>query len=336
VTPEVTEAYSADQTDRTDSAPEQAVDTAYVVDIEGFHDLSNDDYHADPVPDGSISSSALKIMVTQSPKHARNYQLNGRPPKGHFDLGSAVHTSVLGGAEIVYWGQGKGRDSWKSGAAQDFREGARMDGLIPLLEDQRQHVEGMVRAIYADPDLAVWLEPGSFTPEQSGFWVDQATGLWCRKRLDAAQFDPDTDTLTVVDLKTGYDVHPAAIAKALANHRYDIQRHHYEQGLRRLMALGLIPDADIVYVLAFVESSPPYDVVLRRIGPRTSHHAAYHWRYGMDRFAECRATGLWPGYDQSRDDSDEIPEAEAPAWQLDRWDYSFEHGEFDTTLGDRS
>jgi hypothetical protein len=330
VTPKVDEAYSAAENENTPDA----VDTPYLVEVEGFHDLSNEDYHDDPVPDGSISSSALKIMVSKSPKHARNYLLRGRPPKGHFVLGSAVHTHLLGGAPVVYWGKGEGRDTWKPTAAQAFREQAYADGKIPLLLDQREHVDGMVAAVREDPDLAVWLEPGAFTPEQSGFWIDEDTGLWCRKRLDAAQYDPEHGTLTVVDVKTAHDVDPAAIRKALANHRYDIQRHHYEQGLRRLMALGLLPEAEIIYVLAFVETTPPYDVVLRRVGPRTSVHAARHWAEGMAQFLECRTTGIWPGYDAPRDDADEIPEAEAPAWQLDRWDWLYEQQDNLETPGD--
>lgn len=329
MTPKAAQAYSDDGNENTGSA----VSTTPVVEVEGFHDLTNADYHDDPVPDGSISSSALKIMVSQSPKHARNYLLRGRPPKSHFDLGSAVHAHLLGGAPVVYWGKGEGKDNWKTDAAKAFRDQAYADGEIPLLLDQREHVDGMVAAVRDDPDLGVWLEPGAFTAEQSGFWIDGDTALWCRFRLDAAQYDPDQDTLTVVDVKTAYDVAPAAIRKALANHRYDIQRHHYEQGLRRLMELNVLPDADIIYVLAFVETSPPYDVVLRRIGPRTSAHAARHWRDGMAQFLACRTTGIWPGYDAPREDEMEIPEAEAPAWQLDRWDWQ-EQQEAIETPGD--
>lgn len=329
VTSPMSEAYS----DAGDENTDPDVSTPPVVDFEGFHDLTNEQYHDDPVPEGSISSSALKIMISKSPKHARDYLLNGRPPKAHFDLGSAVHAHLLGGAPVVYWGKGEGKDDWKTNAARAFREQAYADGEIPLLLDQREHVDGMVAAVRDDPDLSVWLEPGAFTAEQSGFWIDERTALWCRFRLDAAQYDPDQGVLTVVDVKTAFDVSPEAVRKALSNHRYDIQRHHYETGLRRLMSLGELPEAEIIYVLAFVETTRPYDVVLRRIGPRTAAHAARHWAYGMDRFADCRDTGIWPGHDEPREADEEIPEAEAPAWQLDRWDWQAENGHFET-LGD--
>ena len=295
-----------------------------VVETEGLHDLTNEDYHADPVPDGSISSSALKVMIQKSPAHAREYQLNGRPPKRHFDLGSAVHTSVLGGAPIVYWGKGEGKDSWQTKAAQAFRGDAYAEGLIPLLKDEKRHVDGMVASIRQHPDLGVWLEPGRFTAEQSGFTVDLDTGLWCRLRTDAALYLDDL--LVVVDLKTGYDVSPDGIARAILNCRYDLQKVHYEAGLQRLMDLDAIQPAEILYVLAFVEKEPPYVSIVRQIGPKTTAHAERHRREALERFLLCRELDAWPGYDDHAlsADEDDIPETEVPGWQLKRWDAEVE------------
>jgi hypothetical protein len=293
--------------------------------------LPEETYRRDPVPDGSISSTSIKIMVEQSPKHVREYLDNGRPPKRCFDLGSAVHSRILGGPEVVYWGKGEGRDTWQSNAAKAFYKEALDAGQIPLKLDEKQQVEDMVAAILRDPDLGAWLEPGGFDAELSEFWIDTDTGLWCRGRLDAATTD-DEGRLIAVDLKTGHDVHPAAIAKAVANNRYDLQEAHYVAGLRHLMDIGAIPEADIRYVLAFVEKTPPYDVVLRTVGHRTGGHARIHRRHALDLFAECIASNAWPGYDRERADDDDIPEVEAPAWQLDRWDWQLRNDFFN--LGD--
>jgi hypothetical protein len=301
---------------------------ATTITTEGLHDLDPETYHRDPVPDGSISSSALKIMWARSPAHARAYQLRGRKPKGYLDLGQGVHTNVLGGHEIVYWGKGEGSDTWKSGPAQAFRKSAYAQGLIPLLEDQRADVEGMVAAIYAHDELGTWLTPGGFTAEQSGFYIDQGTDLWCRFRLDAAVLDEAEGVLTVVDLKTGFDVSPLGIAKAILNNRYDLQKVHYEAGLIRLMELGLLPDVEIEYVLAFVETEDPYVVTLRRIGEATCNHAWRHRREALDQFAACRALDQWPGYDGPRTDAQDIPYVEVPEWQLRRWDNEDDPEEF--------
>lgn len=337
MTPKVTEGYSPDDCASTPdmSTPTtEALPKPPVVDTEGLHDLSNEDYHRDPVPGGSISSSAIKILVKQSPKHAREYQTNGRPPKPHYDLGSAVHTHILGGAEIVYWGEGDGTDHWQTNPAKKFRREAYAAGKIPLLEDWRRHVDGMVDAIRGHDELGDWLTTDGLTTEQSGFWIDQSVDLWCRLRLDAATYTQADEVIVVVDLKTGHDVSPDGIAKAIANNRYDIQKVHYEAGLRRLMDIGVLPAAEIHYILAFVEKTPPYDVVLRRIGPFTTAHAEIHRRYAMDRFAVCRETGIWPGYDPPRADGDDIPETEVPHWQMRVWDYAYDNGDYDTT-GDR-
>jgi hypothetical protein len=292
-----------------------------VVDTEGLHDLTNEQYQRDPVPGGSISSSALKVILQKSPAHAREYQLNGRPPKGHYDVGSAVHTHMLGGAPIVFWGKGDGQDKWTTNDAKQFKKDAYAAKQIPLLKDQEKAVLGMVASLRRRSDVGAWLEPGGFIAEQSGFWIDPVTGLWCRFRTDAVPHYDDGGEMVVVDLKTGYDVSPDGIARAIASCRYDLQKAHYVAGLQRLMDVDLIRPAEITYVLAFVEKDPPYDTVVRRIGPRTTAHAERHRRDALELFRECRELDEWPGYDDPELRSeDDIPEVEAPYWQLKRWD----------------
>lgn len=283
----------------------------------GLYPMAADFYHADPLRDqgGSVSSTTLKILHEQSPAHAREYIDNGRPPKRHFDLGSAVHCEALGrGAEVVYWGEGKGKDSWRSDAAKAFYKAAQDAHQIPLLLDEKPQVDAMVAAIRRHTILGPMLEPGKFTAEQAVFWIDPETKLWCRGMWDAV---PDFgDTMTILDLKTGRSADPDAIAKAIADYRYDMQAEHYEDGAR---VLGLAER--FRYLLGFVETTPPHVITVRPIGEETRRWAAKHRREALNTYARCVKADHWPGYDDPAPD-DELAPIEAPYWKRRQWEYA--------------
>jgi hypothetical protein len=128
---------------------------------------------------------------------------------------------------------------------------------------------------------------------------------------------PDfADVMTILDLKSCVRASPDAIAKAIADYRYDMQAEHYTDAAR---VLGLA--ARIRYLLAFVEKDPPHAITVRPIGEQTRRWAAKHRREALATYAWCRASDHWPGYDDPQPD-DELEPIEAPYWQLRRWEYA--------------
>jgi hypothetical protein len=282
-----------------------------------LYSMDAETYHRDPLREqgGSVSSTTLKILHEQSAEHARHYIDHGRPPKRHFDLGSAVHADALGrGAEVVYWGEGKGRDSWRSDDAKAFYKAAQDARQIPLMLDEKPQVEAMVAAIRRHRILGPMLEPGKFTAEQAAFWIDPGTGLWCRGMWDAVpDFD---DVMTILDLKTARSASPESIAKAIADYRYDMQGEHYTDAAR---VLGLAER--VRFLLAFVEKEAPHSITVRPIGEETRRWAAQHRREALNTYAQCVASGHWPGYDDPGPD-DELEPIEAPYWKRRQWEYA--------------
>jgi hypothetical protein len=268
----------------------------------------------------------LKILHEKSPAHAREYLDHGRPPKRHFDLGSAVHAGALGrGAEVVYWGEGKGKDNWQTDKAKAFYKTAQEVRQIPLKLDEKPQVDAMVAAIRAHRILGPMLEPGRFTAEQAAFWIDPETGLWCRAMWDAV---PDfADVMTIVDLKTCERADPDSIAKAIANYRYDMQAEHYTDAARVLQLAERIR-----YLLAFVEKDPPYVIAVHPIGEQTRRWAAKHRREALTTYAKCVADGHWPGYADPGPD-DELTPIEAPYWKLRQWEYADDRPAFESPAG---
>ena len=74
----------------------------------GMYTMKEQEYHADPVIEPSLSSTTAKTLVERSPRHAwmNHPRLGGarRGASNRMDLGSVVHDIVLRGEnEAVVW-----------------------------------------------------------------------------------------------------------------------------------------------------------------------------------------------------------------------------------------
>ncbi len=109
------------------------------------------EYHADPCPTPSLSASLAKIILAQSPAHARlkHPKLNPRLRTGDEkhdndrEIGSAYHAMFLGqGAEVVTIEA----SDWKKPSIRDERDALQSEGKIVLLAHQADTVTAMIEA----------------------------------------------------------------------------------------------------------------------------------------------------------------------------------------------
>ncbi|ELP70035.1 hypothetical protein STRTUCAR8_08630 [Streptomyces turgidiscabies Car8] len=270
----------------------------------GLHtDLSNESYHADKT---SLSSTgARKLLPPSCPAKFRWEQDNPQAPKKTFDYGNAAHMKVLGrGQELIL----VDHDTWNTKAAKAEVTEARERGGIPLKQHEIDMVEAMAAAIRRHPLASALLEPAYGAPEQSGFWIDEPTGIRRRVRFDWLP-SIQSGRLIIPDYKTAADASSDAFQKALDNYGYHQQTAWYEEAA---VALGLgALDTELLFVVQ--EKTAPYlvnvvgiDFFAREIG-RAKNRAA------IETFAECTASGIWPGY------SDDEPNYLAlPGWAENR------------------
>src|SRR4051812_22650648 len=67
------------------------------------HGMTDDTYHGDPIPGGSLSSSFVRQLTYHVPAKALARHLNRCPTKA-MNLGKAAHTHALGaGPELIVW-----------------------------------------------------------------------------------------------------------------------------------------------------------------------------------------------------------------------------------------
>lgn len=267
-------------------------------------------YHRDEIGDTpTLSSSVAKLLVEASPAHAREAhpklrttQPTRREDESKFDMGTCVHALLLQG-ETVF--DRLAYPDWRTNAAKEAREEARMHGRIPLLMKDADRVDEMIVAVRAQLAL-LDVDPIPFTdglPEQTLVWEED--GVWCRARLDWGR----TDFTVCDDLKTtSRYANPEAWQRGpLYDHGADLQAAMYLRGVKAVTGV----DARWRWIV--VETSPPY--ALSVIAPSAAVLAIGDAKFEMAlaKWRSCLASGVWPAYQRTEVDAD------LPAWIESRW-----------------
>lgn len=288
-----------------------------MTDYEGLvHGLNEDTYHRLP---GLSSTGAKKIL--RSPAHYRHYITHPEPPKPEFDLGSAVHTKVLGvGADIAIYPDGDGDEVFEhdgvvlrnvlasngavsTKAARAFEADARRRGLIPVKRVQARVVNIMAESVLNDPVARRLMESGD--PEVSMFARDPDTGVDGRGRVDWLN-------QRMLDLKTtSGDASESEFAIHAFRFGYEIQAGHYEH-LHHLITGDTLP-----YLFIVVENHPPYLTGVHRLGEDELRMGRARARRARELYAQCTATGEWPGYTTTS--GGPIGILRAPVWNINEY-----------------
>jgi hypothetical protein len=278
---------------------------------QGRFPMTAAEYHADPVPGGSLSSSgARKLLPPSCPALYRHWADNPEEHRSTYETGSAAHKLVLGeGPGLVrIEGDGKsGPEVWNTNAVKDKVTAARKAGKIPLKPSAFDTVHAMADVIRAHPIASALFAPGSGQPEQALVWQEKAAwfeDVSCRALVDWLP-NPRPGRLLLPDYKTCVSASPDDVAKSIARYGYHIQGAWYLAGLR---ALGLA-DETAKFLLVMQEKTAPYLVTVVEPDRDAMRLGAMRMREAINTYAECTATGRWPGY------SDDVVIAELPPWE---------------------
>lgn len=272
--------------------------------LHGVVDMPAELYHQHPA---LSSSGARKLLPPSCPAKFRYDRDHGQPPKRDFDFGKAAHKRVLGvGEDVVVLDF----DNYKSGKAQEQRDQAYADGKVPVLARENAVIDAMAKALADHPYAGALFNPGrGGKAEQSAFWTDTDTGVDCRARFD---WLPDVDRrgrLLIPDYKTAAEADPVEVGSTLHRFGYAIQAAWY---LDAVAALGLAERAAFLFV--YQEKAAPYLVTVAELDAQALLYGRHYSRVARRTFAECIASGRWPGYS---DDNPII--ASLPGWVLNRF-----------------
>ena len=266
--------------------------------------ISNDEYHRGP----GISKSGLDLIHDHSPLHywaayldPDREQRNETPA---MKLGTAIHTAVLEPDEFdmryVLIPEDAPRHPSSSqlkaknpsdetlyaiGWWSDFD--AAHEGAVILSEDDRKVALTIGKSARAHPIARNIFAVG--TAEQSVFWTDKETGVLCKCRPDWL-IDPNPN-YAILDLKSAADASPEGFMRSAYNYGYHRAAAWYLDGVEA--AAGDKPDA---FMFLAVEKQPPFAVAYYYADDDMIEVGRRENRAALRTYAECLASGKWPGY----------------------------------------
>ena len=275
----------------------------------GIYTIPAEEYHADPCPQPSLSSSIARILIQDSPRHARNAHPRLNPnwvapdSQRHLDLGSLCHALMLEGedkAHIIqahrFEGKGKERhdtgepvEDYKTDAARTERDEARSRGLYPILAHEVEPIAAMIRA--CREQILESEVPDAFTngkPEQTLIW-QEFNGVWCRARLDWLM----SEKPVILDYKTSArSARPSNLSRLAAPSGWCMQTSFYKRGFKAVFGADLDPR----FIFVCQENFAPFALSLMEVSPSDEAIADAQTENAIRIFGECLKSGAWPGY----------------------------------------
>ena len=245
-------------------------------------DIPAAEYHADPAPEPSLSSSVARILVERSPAHAwwAHPRLNPdfEPDSGSAgsNLGAAAHAVALecDWDRVVFFDA----PDWRTKAAKAARTGAILSGVIPLLEKNRAQVTGMVAA------LAPLLPDPTWLAEATLMWRE-ANGAWCRARPDALVpgLIVDIKTTTLAATPDGWG-------------RRQMWEYAMQCGLYR-RGYAATHDGELpAWRFVVQEQTAPYCAAVFTFDNESLAYCDRLAERAIELWGACMASGEWPGY----------------------------------------
>lgn len=148
--------------------------------------------------------------------------------------------------------------------------------------------QAQLRALADEPHIAELLRTGR--SEVSVFWVDKATGVYCKARPDHVHH-VNNHQARLLDLKSTADESPSGFGRSAARLKYHLQAAHYVEGFERAAGMKVID-----FTFAAVTNTEPVLAVPYVLTDEIAEQGRDEWRELLERFAWCKANDQWPPY----------------------------------------
>jgi len=231
------------------------------------------------------------------------------------DDGTAIHLAIQDPAEFERQTVIIDAADYRTKAAQEYRDGARFNGLVPLLVHQVDQIMTMRRAVLASP-AGEWVENAKC--EQTFVWEWHIAGPWpeseampCKARVDLltmaggpyeeTEYDHGDEIVTkyargpLLDIKSAKSASPDAFQRAIIQYGHHIRAAWYEDGW--LTCAG----ERRRYGYLVVQKEPPYLVSLFWPSARALEWGRREYRRVLAEIRECQESGIWCGYEWGRE-----------------------------------
>lgn len=166
-----------------------------------------------------------------------------------------------------------------------FEEVSKQLGKIIVSQSQYDQFNECMSAMLQNQYVTDHVNAGQ--SEVSIVWIDEATGLLCKARLDSVSD-------VIIDLKTSRDDGdrplPESFDWSLWTYNYYSQAAYYREGWYQVTG-EMLP-----FVFAVVSTTPPIQCIAAPVGEMTLSLGSQTNARRLKRYAECKESGVWPGY----------------------------------------
>ena len=205
-----------------------------------YTDLDANDYHADPCPEPSLSSSIIDVILDESaarawaehPKHP-DFE---RDEDAKFNLPNVCHALLLNAGRNYVMVDAP---DWRTNAAKELRDKTIKDGKIPILEHQFEQARSIVtvgsREINQSGIGRFWFSDAAKS-EVAGVWKEG--DLWCRMLIDRLWLpEPGANGAPLImDYKTTEAaINEWTVSEYAVNQGWHIQSNWYKRGLAKIL-----------------------------------------------------------------------------------------------------
>lgn len=231
-----------------------------------------------------VSKSTLWKLETKSPFHARFVKQEHKP---QFSFGHAAHTAILEPelleSKVLRGPVDRRGNKWTD--AVNYAESIGAEVLTEKDYDLCMTIRDLADTI---PELQV-LRVGEVFAETSAYVIDEQTGLLKKTRPDIF----NNSHGLMADIKNMADVSPAAWERDTGRFGYHMQDPFYRDTWQE--ATGM--EVNAFFFICFEKTEPPL-VECYEIIPSAVEEGRARYRRALERYAECEASGIWPGYSE--------------------------------------
>lgn len=260
-----------------------------------FYDMAPEVYYGDPAPLPSLTQSIAKILIEQSPAHARLAHPRLCPPVAEdadpekYDaakaIGNAAHAALIGRGKRVIEGD---YPDWRKAEARLLRDTAVQNGDIPILKKHADRAREMIKRASHKLEaegcgdafrngkgevVVAWQEDRIWLRTMID-WMGSATRLWDYKTTGLLISDR---ALPKLIYDAGWHIQAAMHERALdAIYPDSAGRRHFHFALQ---------ENDEPYALRVIEIDEPW----LTIGRKDLEIAVQRWTH-------CITRNEWPEY----------------------------------------
>lgn len=177
-------------------------------------------------------------------------------------------------------------DSFKSKAAQNWRDEMEAAGVSVIGTDALQAAQDQIAAVYGHPDAFFLIRKSR---KQIAFRHKTKHSFWSKGLIDLLPEDPEDGLIDLKTCESSALESRRSLQRHIYNWQYHIQAGAYTEGYS--FASG---EERARFRFIFVTSKAPYRVAVVELPFAAVMLGADQYRSGVNRFAECLESNRWP------------------------------------------